>query len=275
MSGPRRALRSFMALAPAVATIAVLYGGALAGAIRTSLEPLGGLGGPVTLAAWRSVLADPEFTDALRFTGEVTAAATFLSAAAAVGCAAVLRHRGPLARGAFGLPVVVPHLVVAVLAVVWLGPGGLADRLLGGLPVQVIRDRAGLGIVLVYLVKETPFLTLLVLAAWGRGVAEREEVAMVAGARWSQRLRWVVWPEIRAPLALGSLIVAAFTLGSFEVPLVVGPSYPPTVATYALHATRTASLAGRSQAAAALLVAAAVSLVLALLVVRRARSFRA
>ncbi|MDQ4129642.1 MAG: hypothetical protein M3133_01395 [Actinomycetota bacterium] len=165
----------------------------------------------------------------------------------------------------------VPHLIVAVVVVLWLGAGGLVERALGSLPLTLVRDRAGLGIVLVYVYKEAPFLALLVLAAWGRTVAEREEAAAVLGAPWWQRLRWVVWPAIRAPLGIGSLIVAAFTFGSFEVPLVVGPTYPPTLAVFALHETKTAELAGQSRAAAALLVTAGVPILLALLVAWRAR----
>jgi putative spermidine/putrescine transport system permease protein len=150
-----------------------------------------------------------------------------------------------------------------VVAVIWLAPGGLADRLLGGLPVSLIRDRAGIGIVLVYVYKEAPFLALLVLATMGRSLAEREEAAAVCGADWLRRVRFVVWPTIRRPLATGCLIVGAFAFGAFEVPLVVGPTYPPTVATYALQATQGDLIHGQSLAAAALLVAAAASFLLA------------
>jgi hypothetical protein len=86
-----------------------------------------------------------------------------------------------------------------------------------------------------------------------------------------QRLRWVVWPTIRAPLASGALIVAAFVLGAFEVPLAVGPSYPPTLATYAADQPQLDLVTGQARAAAALLVAAAASLTLAIAAVRLAR----
>jgi putative spermidine/putrescine transport system permease protein len=110
-----------------------------------------------------------------------------------------------------------------------------------------------------------------VLAAWGPGVAEREEAAASLGAGPWQRLRLIVWPAIRAPLVTGSLVVAAFVLGAFEVPLVLGPTYPPTLAVYALEATRTADLDGHARAAASLLVAAGASLLLALAAAGRAR----
>lgn len=256
-------------LTPACAAVAVLFGGALAGGVRASLQATPGRGG--SLDAWRSVLGDPAFADALGFSLWVTAAATTLSAAVALAVAAALRGRGAVVRGLAALPVPVPHLVVAVTAVLWLGPGGLVDRAAGALPVQLVRDPAGLGVILVYVYKEAPFLVLLVLAAWGRGVAEREEAAATLGAGPWQRLRLVVWPAIRVPLVTGSLIVAAFVLGAFEVPLVIGPTYPQTMATYALDATRTADLGGHARAAVSLLVAAGASVLLALTAAWRAR----
>lgn len=161
---------------------------------------------------------------------------------------------------------------MATLAVLWLAPGGLADRALGALPVDLVRDPWGLGVVAVYVYKETPFLVLLLLSAMGRGLTEREEAAAVHGASASQRLRWVVWPTVRAPLVVGSIVIAAFVLGAFEVPLVVGPNYPPTLATYAYEATRNDVLSGEGVAAAALLMAAVAAIALAVAAVRFART---
>jgi putative spermidine/putrescine transport system permease protein len=262
-------LRTAAPLAPAMVTVAVLFGGALAGAVRTSLVPLGG---GVTLDSWRALLGDPAFVDAALFSLRVTVLATAVSAAAAVVVAGMLRSHGTLVRALAVLPVPVPHLLVAVLAVLWLAPSGLADRVLGALPVSLVRDDAGLGIVLVYVYKEVPFLVLLLLAAMGSGLQEREEAAAVLGASAGQRLRWVVWPAIRAPLVVGSIVVAAFVLGAFEVPLVIGPNHPPTLATYAYEATQGDVLAGEGVAAAALLVTALAAVALAAAAVRLARS---
>lgn len=266
------AARRYRAMIPTMITVVVLFGGALIGALRTSLlsnpfDPGDGL----TLAWWREVLADPAFVSSLGFTAYLTVVTTVISAGLAIALAAALRHT-PLARFLATLPVLMPHLLAAVVAALWLAPGGLVDRTLGDLPVQLVRDRAGLGILLVYVLKETPFLALLVLAAWGPEVHAREEAARVLGADRRRRLALVVWPAIRAPLAIGSLIVAAFVFGSFEVPLVVGPTAPTTVATYALDQTKTASLSGQALAAVALLITSGVSVGLALIAARFARS---
>ncbi len=254
---------------PAIVVLGVLFGGALAGAGWRSLQPQSLVrDGSPSLDAWRALLADGAFWESLRFTVQYTAVATVLSAAAALALAAMLHRTGRRATLLAAAPVPIPHLVVATIAIAWLAPGGLAERLLGVLPVDLIGDRAGLGIILVYLYKEVPFLTLLVLAAWTPGVSDREEAAAVLGAGRTARLRHVVWPSVRTALAVGSLVVAAFLLGALEVPLVVGPTRPTALAQYALDATRTAEPLGQAQAAAALLVAAALATLLGLALAR-------
>lgn len=260
--------RDLLLVAPAAITVVVLFGGALLGAVRTSLVPLGG---PVSLDAWRELLADPSFLDAAVFTARTALLATVISAALALLLAVALRNRGGVVRAIVALPVPVPHLIAAAAAVVWLGPGGLAERLLGTLPLQLVRDDAGLGIIAVYAWKEIPFLVLLLLAATGPELRRREEAASVLGLSAWQRLRWVTWPALRSPLVVGAIIVAAYVVGSFEVPLVIGPNDPPMLATFALEATQGDAIAGQGRAAAALLVATTASILLAGVALRAAR----
>lgn len=255
-------------LAPAVVTLLVLFGGALVGVAEISVRPLGG---PRSTAAWSALLSDPSFADTIRFTLQITVVATFVSALVALGVASVLRGRGTAVRTLASVPVPIPHLLVATVAVLWLAPGGLADRLLGGLPVDLVRDQAGAGIVAVYVYKETPFLVLLLLAAMGEDLGKREAAAAVLGATPLQRARWVTWPAVRGPLVVGSIIVAAYVLGSFEVPLTIGPNYPTTLAELAFSAMQGDVIMGESRAAAALLVAAAAAIGLALVGVHFAR----
>jgi putative spermidine/putrescine transport system permease protein len=245
----------------------LLFGGALVGGLAGSLR---GPDGAWTTAAWTAVLADPSFADALGFSVRTAIIATLLAAVLAVPVAALVREHF-WARVGLGLPVLVPHLVVAVTAALWLAPGGLADRLLGGLPVDLVRDRAGIGVIAVYVYKELPFLALLVAAAWSPAVRRRQEAAAVLGTGRLRTLATVVWPAVRMPLVAGSLIVAAFVVGAFEVPLVVGPTYPPTLATLALEHARGSELAGQARAAALLLLTSAVALLLALPAARAAR----
>ena len=255
-------------LAPTLVALALLFGGALVGVARVSFTPLEQ---DATLQAWSDLFDDPVFADAVLFTVRTALLSTTLAALVALGLALAVRRRGRLIRILLALPVPVPHLLVATVAVVWLAPGGLADRALGGLPLTLVRDPAGMGIVLVYVYKEAPFLLLLVLAALGRGHQESDEAAAALGLTPLQRLRWVTWPAVRTPLVVGSIVVFAFALGAFEVPLAGGPSNPPTIAEYARQATQGDLISGQSTASAALLLSAIGSIALAAVAVRAAR----
>lgn len=273
MTLTRDQLRRGALLAPALVTLLVLFGAALAGALRQSLDPTL-LGGPASLSAWRTTLADGSFHDAALFTLQVTAMATLAAALLALSLAWLVNRTGTLTRLFASLPVPVPHVIVTTVAVAWLAPGGLADRLLGGLPIDLVRDANGIGITLVYAYKEGPFLLLLLLMVMGRQLSEREEMASVLGGSSWRQFRHVIWPALRMPLLLGSIVVAAFVLGSFEVPLAVGPTYPDTLSTYALDATQIDLAGGRARAGVALILAAMASVLLALVGLRVARRWR-
>ena len=90
----------------------------------------------------------------------------------------------------------------------------------------LLYDPYSVGIILTYVWKEMPFIALVVLAAL-RGVAgELEEVARTLGANAWQRFWYVVFPVISPGIIAASLIVFAFTFGAFEVPYLLGKSYP-------------------------------------------------
>lgn len=247
------------AVLPALVATLLLFGGALAGALRTSVAPLPGQA--PSLDAWRRVLGDPAFLESLVVTLATALVATTLSVALAVPLAAFLRSRRAV-QTVLALPVLLPHLLVAVVVVLWLGPGGLVDRVVADLP-QVVRAPSGAGVVLVYVLKEVPFLVLLLLAAWSDEVEQRVEVAATLGVGRLAALRLVVWPAVRAPLVLGAAVVLAFVLGFLQVPAVVGATDPVLLPVYALDATRIRGLEGQADAAVALLLASGVALLVA------------
>ena len=273
---PRRARRwrgaDLLGLAPSLVLLTLLFGGALLGVAKVSLIPLGGGLGDASLEQWSATLSDPAFLDSLAFTLRIALVSTAVAAVVGVGLAFALRRHGSGVRTLAALPVPVPHLLVAVVAVVWLAHGGLADRVLGGLPFDFVRDRGGLGVIAVYVYKEAPFIALLTLAAMGSSLEQREEAAAVFGAGALRRALWVGWPTIRGPVLVGCVIVSAFAIGGLEVPLAIGPSYPPALAEYAFESTRGDLLSGEAQAAAALQVAGLLAIVLAALAVRFARN---
>lgn len=246
---------------PALAVTLLLFGGALTGALRTSIAPLPNQ--DASLDAWRRVLGDGRFHEAALFTVGLALVATVISVVLALPLATVLR-RQRAAQALVSMPVLLPHLLVAVVVVLWLGPGGLVDRVVADLPM-VVRAPSGLGIVLVYVLKEVPFLILLLLTVWDEQVDQRVEVAATLGVGPVRCLTDVVWPSVRALLVLGATVVFAFVVGFLQVPAVVGPNDPVTIPVYAVQASRIGGLEGRADGAVALLVTSLFALVVAII----------
>lgn len=271
-------LKIALLLAPALGIVGLLFVGGLTNAVVQSLGYLPALGmqGP-TLAAYGEVLSDRNFYDSLALTLYVAGVSTTVSTVLAVLAALALRKAGgTLSTVVFQLPITVPHLVAAVGIALVASQTGLGARLaasagLIGEPSEfpaLLYDRYSAGIILTYVWKETPFIALVVLAAL-RGVAgELEEVARTLGANAWQRFWHVVFPVISPAVLVASLVVFAFTFGAFEVPYLLGRSYPTVLPVMAYDAYRDIELAVRPLAMAINVLIALVTGVFAALYLR-------
>ena len=234
----RVAWRPYLMVAPALAVILVVFGGGLALGAMQSLGYLPMLGmTQITLEHYRDLLGDPRFYTALWLTFAIAAGSTLLATLLAVGGALVLRRtfRGSrVITLIYQLPLPVPHLVAAAGLVMLLTQSGLVARIfyLAGIISQpgdfppIFFDRSSLGIVLVYVWKEAPFIGLVLLAVLKGSALEYEEIASTLGAGPWQRFRHVLLPLMMPGILSTSVIVFAFMFGSFEIPLLLGVRYP-------------------------------------------------
>ena len=97
----------------------------------------------------------------------------------------------------------------------------------------LVGDRFGVGIILVYVWKEVPFITLLLLAALAGIGDQSEEAARTLGAISVAALPPCAVPLLFPAMLSASLIVFAFTFGAFEVPYVMGRTYPKALPVWA------------------------------------------
>ena len=225
-------------LLPAILILGLLFGGGLAMALVQSLGDFPPSGEhQFTLAHYRALLSDPELRISIAITFLWATIATGISAVAGFALALAFRS---LARGSRLLsallqtPVAIPHLAMAILLVNIIGQSGLAARIahymgLIQLPADfsvLVNDRYGVGIVIAYALKETPFIALVTLAMLRRTAPGYELVAAALGASPWQRFRYVTL-RIVAPSGLSaSLLVFEFIFDAFEVPYILGRPYP-------------------------------------------------
>ena len=164
-----------------------------------------------------------------------------------------------------------PHLVGALAIGLLLAPSGLLSRAAyavglvdssRGFPA-LTQDAFGWGVIAEYTWKETPFLALVALVALRR-TGGQERVSRTLGAgRW-QRLRFVTLPLVATPVASASVLVLAFAMGSYEVPVLLGRPFPAPLSVVAYQSYTDTDLSSRPEAmAVAVLIAMLTTLVAA------------
>jgi putative spermidine/putrescine transport system permease protein len=110
--------------------------------------------------------------------------------------------------------------------------------------------------------KETVFIGVVVLAALSGAAAALEDAARTLGAGPWRRFRHVTLPVITPALVSTSVIVFAFSFGSYEVPLLLGQPFPSTLPVVAYQSYVDTDLTARPRAMAiAVVIAVVVTLV--------------
>ncbi len=261
-----RWLRITLLLSPAAVVIGVFFVGGVAQAVAQSFGYQPFLPGyHWSPDAYRAIWHDRAFRAALVLTLRVSLLSTALAAVLGVGAALAIRRvtRGRRwVTGLFGVNLAVPHLVGTLCMLLLLAQSGLLARLghavgLVGAPSSfpaLTADGFGWGVVAEYAWKETPFIGVIALAALGRGVEDLENAARTLGASGLQRLRHVTLPLLAPPVAAASVLVFAFSAGSYEVPYLLGRPYPATLPVVALQYYRDTDLTLRPQAMAVAVV---------------------
>lgn len=270
-----RLLLPWLALGPALGVVAGLFAGGLGVAIGQSLGMFSPIGeaGP-NLRHYAALVDDREFRQSIWLTISLAGATTVLAAGLGVALALSIRRlagRYRLVSALVQIPLAIPHLSMALFLTSVLAPSGLLARLAfaGGLidgsvdfPV-LINDRFGVGIVLAYLLKEVPFVSIMVLTLLVRQGDGFEDAARMLGATGWQRL-WHVTIPLLAPAALSaSLMVFAFVVGAYETPRLLGRTWPALLPVIAQQRYTDTDLARRPGAIAAAVI---VSLLTALVV---------
>jgi putative spermidine/putrescine transport system permease protein len=257
-----RGLRIALLLAPALSVVVVLFGGGLAQAVAQSLGyqpflPTRGL----SLDAYRALWADPAVRASIGLTLRIGVVSTLAAALLGVAAALLVRSLGrsrPAFAALLQVTLPLPHIVAALAMALLLSQSGALSRFAaaaglvdvpGDFPA-LTQDEFGWGVIASYVWKEAPFVAVVVLAVLSRGVTDLEDAARTLGAGARQRLRYVVVPAVGPAVASASVLVFAFTVGSYEVPFLLGRPFPATLPVVAYQRFRQPDLSARPAAMA-------------------------
>jgi putative spermidine/putrescine transport system permease protein len=266
-------LRIVLLLTPALFVVVVLYGGGVALALSQSLGYLPFIGQrEVSLDAYSRIAGDTAFRASVWLTFRLAITSTVVSAVLAVAAGMLLRstRRGQrITTFLFQLNLPVPHLVGGAAMLLLFSQSGVVSRLAYAVGVvdsasafpPLTNDRLGFAIMAEYIWKEVPFIGVVVLAALQGDIRPFEEAAQVLGASSWQRFRHVILPLLMPGVLSTSIIVFAFTFGSFEVPFLLGQPFPAVLPVLAYRQYIDVDLASRADAMAiSMLIAFMVSL---------------
>lgn len=230
--------RLVLLLGPAVAVVVVLFAGGLLLGLLQAFGYVPGTGlGLLTTEHIRHVVSAPEFGRSFILTLSISLLSTAIACLISVPLALVLTRIADGNRFIYfllQLPLTVPHLVIAISVLLLLSPSGLLSRLCSALGLissaasfpLLVNDRLGIGILAVYVWKEIPFITFMLIAVLKNMGKELLDAGATLKASRRQRFFYITLPIITPALGASGLIVFAFTFGAFEVPYLLGRTYP-------------------------------------------------
>jgi putative spermidine/putrescine transport system permease protein len=280
-----RTLKIWLLLTPALLVIVLLFlGGLMLGLARSfNYMPVIGLT-DFNFDAYISVFTNPEFYQSLGLSLYIAVAATAIATVLAVASALLLRETFAGKRIItffFQLNLTIPHIVGAVAMLFLLTQSGFLSRIThffglierpSDFPIMIY-DSYSLGIIIQYVWKETPFMGLITLAILQSIGDDYEAVAQSLGANRWQRLFHVIIPLITPGVMRAYVVAFAFTFGAFEVPYLIGQTYPAALPVLVYHRYTDVDLALRPEAMAMALVLAVISTILIFTYIAISRRF--
>ncbi len=283
MRAEGRALRGVVALFLFGGLVFPIFAG-LAQTARAAFGVMPAIGADnYNLAPWQQLFALPGFGTSLRLTLVTGLGSSLLALVLATGFCAVAHGRMSNAGMARLLTpfLAVPHAALAIGLAFLLAPSGWIARALSPWAtgwiyppdLATVNDGNGLALIVGLLVKEVPFLLLVIGSALGQ-MPVRQHLAAGRALGYGRGLVWIkiimpqVYPQIRLPL----FVVLAYALSVVDMAIVLGPSNPPVlaVAVTRWYAAPDTALILPASAAALLQVALVAGAVLAWLAGERA-----
>jgi len=227
----------------------------------------------ITLEHYVSVFTNARFIGSLSYTTYIALVSSALSVIMGVGIAFLIHHTKQGDKWSYTLyrvPIIIPHAVVMIITVQVFFQTGMISRLLYALGLidsaldfpLLINDQAGIGIILTYLYKQIPFVTLTVFTVLKSLDRKYTQVAENLGSGF-WLTTWKITLPLLAPSILSTfLITFAFAFGAFEVPFILGNPARATLPILAYQDFTSPVLAQRPTAMAMSVIISALSLLL-------------
>ena len=236
LTSPPGSQRYWAALAlvtPALVVVAVFF---VVPLLLSAVGAFRDADGGFTLAHFEKSLE--LYTRDLMFTLGIVALSTVLIAGVAIAIAGYLTlGESPRAvavlRWLYRWPLFIPFVVTGQVMRTFLAKNGMLNHVLIGTgliePISAQSMLDWRGIVIAFVWKQAPFVTLLVAGAMAALAREHIEAARNLGApRWRLLLD-IVLPQVRGTLLVGLVLSFVTMLSVLSVPLMINPNSPTMI----------------------------------------------
>lgn len=268
--------KTWIMLMPALLTIVVFFIAPLVYSFLLSLNFFSITSNTtVGFQAYASILGSKSFIDSLVFSLTIAAVSTVVSIVIAIVVSMALRRTfigRRLALFVYQFNIPVPHLVVAISVLLLLSQTGLVSRMLFALGIisapsdfpMIVFDQSGVGIIIAFVLKFFPFIGIAVLSLLLTTIDDYEMQAATLGAGPLRRFVYVLLPMMMPSILFSSILVFAYAFGSYEVPFLLGSTYPKALSILSYQEYTDIDLNSRPEALA---IANIITLVVVIMVI--------
>ena len=260
-------IKPYLMILPSLVVMGILFMGGLAEGFLESLGLTSFHGvSQFTFKYYERVLKDVDFWKSLFLTFRIAVLSTGIATAVAMILLFFLflvrfgKHSfmATYIQRVFQIPMLFPYLVSGYLIFTLFTQSGWFSRLVFHMgfieeieqfPI-LVNDSFGWGIIMAYVWKTAPFIVLMLYPVIMKVKFSWIEAGKVLGANKGQFFIQVVIPLMLSPMKLASFIVFSFTFLAFEIPYLLGVTYPKTLSVYSYQLYMSGNLLDRPQALA-------------------------
>ena len=209
----------------------------------------------ITLNFYRQILSDPRFISSLANTFYIAITASLMSIIAGTGVAFIMNRAlpGRFFYVLYKTPVILPYLLVIIVVLYTFSQTGIVSRLAFALGLiddpnsfpLLVYDKFNIGVILVYLFKQIPFVALTVFTVLKNLDKKYVQIAENLGATSRLIVFRVTLPMLAPSILSAFLIIFAFNFGAFETPFLLGNPGRLTLPLLAYHELKSPVLSTR------------------------------
>ncbi|CAH2214086.1 ABC transporter permease [Tepidibacter aestuarii] len=264
--------RPYLLLLPAIIVTIVLF---VSGLIQGFIQSLGipsiyNMGG-ITFVYYKELFMSTEFWVSFFMTLKVAIISTVLSA---LGGTCIVYLLYILKTGVFykftskfklliQIPMLFPYLVYSYIILLifnrsgWISSVFLKLGIINSInefPV-IVNDEFGIGIILTYVLKTTPFIVLMLYPVILKVESNWLELAYMLGGSRNELFKKVILKMLINPLKISCFIIFSYTFAEFEIPFLLGVTYPKMISVYSYQIYMNSDLIERPKAFAINIIA--------------------